>query len=176
MKIKERRSQKTMTEILDGVTLRDIIYFIVGFIGVLSVIVEKAKSLPFHPWTHLFQWIGRSLTSDVSKRLDELEKATKANNDAIIELEKKVEKKFEEKQKDDDEKEAKRLRASIISFADSCRCGNKHTQNHYENVMRDYDDYMAYCNKHGIPNHYIESEYKYIEELYHERLHKNDFL
>lgn len=162
--------------VLDGVTLKDILYFIVGFIGVASIIVEKAKSIPCHPWTHLLKWIGSSLTSSVNTKLDELEKQQKANNEAIIELDKKVERKFKEKQRDDDEKEAKRLRASIIEFSDSCRCGNKHTQNHYENVMRDYDDYMDYCRKHDLSNHYIENEYAYIQSLYQERLKNNDFL
>lgn len=105
-----------MNEILDGVTLRDIIYFIVGVIGVLSIVVEKAKSLPFHPWTHFFKWVGKCITSTMDDKLTELEKQQKANNEAIIELDKKVDKKFEEKQRDDDEKEAKRLRSSIISF------------------------------------------------------------
>lgn len=169
-------SSTMISSILDGVSLRDILYFIVGVIGVISIIVEKTKSIPFHPWSHLLKWIGNSLTSGVSTKLDELEKQQKANNEAIIELDKKVGRKFEEKQRDDDEKEAKRLRASIISFSDSCRCGNRHTQNHYENVMRDYDDYMAYCKKHSLSNHYIENEYTYIQGLYQERLKKNDFL
>ena len=87
-----------------------------------------------------------------------------------------MDKKFEEKQKDDDEKEAKRLRSSIIEFADSCRIGNHHTQNHFENVMRDYSEYADYCEKHDIPNHFIDSEYRYIEDIYQECLRENKFL
>ena len=166
----------TISNVMDFITLRDISYFIVGFITVLSVIVERLKSLPFKPSTHLFDWIGKCLNQSVNTRLEQIEVQQKANNDAIIELDKKVDKKFEEKQRDDDEKEAKRLRSNIIQFADSCRVGNKHTQNHFENVMRDYSDYITYCEKHDIPNHYIDSEYKYIEGIYQECLRENKFI
>ena len=166
---------KIMT-LLEAITLKDIIYFIVGFITVISIVVEKAKKIPFHPWSHLFEWIGKSLTKSVSTKLEFIEQQQKANNEAIIELDKKVDRKFEEKQEDDDTKEAKRLRARIIEFADSCRIGNHHTQNHFENVFRDYSDYIDYCEKHNIPNHFIDSEYKYIEEIYQECLRENKFL
>ena len=116
------------------------------------------------------------MTKDLAKDLQDLKKETKANNEAIIELDKKVDKKFKEKQKDDDEKEAKRLRAKIIEFADSCRVGDHHTQNHFENVFRDYGDYMNYCNTHDIPNHFIDTEYAYIQEVYTECLKENKFL
>lgn len=162
--------------LLETVTLKDIIYFIVGVIGVLSIVVEKAKKIPFHPWTHLFEWIGSSLTKSVDTKLEMIEQQQKANNDAIIELDKKVERKFSEQQKEADEKEAKRLRASIISFSDSCRVHEKHTKNHFENIMRDYDDYMAYCVKHNLENHFIEGEKQYIESVYQECLRENKFL
>lgn len=165
-----------MSNVMDSITLKDISYFIVGFITVSSVIVEKAKNLPFKPWTHLFDWIGKNLNQSVNARLEQIEEQQKANNEAIIELDKKVDRKFEEKQKDDDEKEAKRLRANIIQFADSCRVDEKHTQTHFENVMRDYSDYITYCEKHDIPNHYIDSEYKYIEGIYQECLRENKFI
>lgn len=165
-----------MSGILDYITLKDIIYIIVGFVAVFSVVAEKTKSLPFSPWTKFFEWIGERLTKSMDERLDKIEEQQKANNDAIIKLDNKVDEKFKEKQKDDDEKEAKRLRANIIEFADSCRCGNHHTQNHFENVMRDYSDYVHYCETHGIPNHFIDSEYKYIEGIYQNCLIENSFL
>ena len=162
--------------LLETVTLKDIIYFIVGVIGVLSIVVEKAKKIPFNPWTHLFEWIGNSLTKSVDTKLEMIEQQQKANNDALIELDKKVERKFSEQQKEADEKEAKRLRASIISFSDSCRVHEKHTKNHFENIMRDYDDYMVYCDKHNLENHFIEGEKQYIESVYQECLRENKFL
>lgn len=165
-----------MTEILNLIAVQDFGYYIVGIIALLSIIVENISKFPFKPWSQFFSWLGKCLTKNLSSKLEEIEQQQKANKEALIELDKKMERKFEEKQKDDDEKEAKRLRASIIQFADSCRVGNHHTQNHFMNIMRDYSDYINYCEKHDIPNHFIDSEYKYIEEIYHNRLKENDFL
>ena len=165
-----------MIEILDSVTLKDFIYFIVGTITVLSVVVERVEKFPIKPWSNFFRWIGNCLNRDMNEKLEAIEKQQMANNKAIIELDKKVERKFDEKQKDDDEKESKRLRANIISFADSCRVGNHHTQSHFENIMRDYSDYEHYCKKHDIPNHFIDSEYKYIEKVYQECLEEDKFI
>ena len=91
-------------------------------------------------------------------------------------LDNKIDLKFEEKNKDDDEKEAKRLRASIIAFSDSCRVNTKHTKQHFENVFRDIDDYNLYCMKHNIPNHYIDGEVSYITSIYEKCLRENSFL
>ena len=164
-----------LEDILAGISLKDIIYFAVGVTGVISIIVEKSKLLPFNPWSSLFKWMGNIMTKDISDKLDSLEQTTIANKNAITDLEKKVEDKFEEQQKEDDEKEAKRLRSNIINFVDSCRNGDAHTQTHYEDVMRAYDDYKALCKKRDIQNHFIDSDYKYIEEFYHEKLRTNDF-
>ena len=165
-----------MVEYLKNLTLGELFNYIVGAIAVVSFLVEKSKKLPFKPWSALISWFGKCLTKDLAIDLQDLKKETKANNEAIIELDKKVDKKFKEKQKDDDEKEAKRLRAKIIEFADRCRVGDHHTQNHFENVFRDYSDYMDYCRIHEIPNHFIDTEYAYIQEVYTECLKENKFL
>lgn len=165
-----------MVEYLKNLTLGELFNYIVGAIAVISFLVEKSKKLPFKPWSALISWFGKCLMKDLAKDLQDLKKETKANNEAIIELDKKVDTKFKEKQKDDDEKEAKRLRAKIIEFADSCRVGDHHTQNHFENVFRDYSDYVEYCRIHRIPNHFIDTEYTYINEVYTECLKENKFL
>lgn len=169
-------SANWIDNLLGNLTLRDLFYFITAFVGALSVVVEKSKSLPFRPWTRIAEWLGSCLLKGVNERLDTIESQQRASNKAIEELDKKVDRKFEEKQKLDDEKEAKRLRADIIAFADSCRVGNHHTQKHFENVFRDYGDYMDYCQKHDIPNHFIDTEYEYIRSIYSECLRDNKFL
>lgn len=165
-----------MSELLESITLKDIIYFIGGVIALLSIIVEKSKNFPFHPWSSLLEWFGSCITKNIDSKLELIESQQKANNEAIIELNEKVDRKFKEQQREADEKEAKRLRASIISFSDSCRIHEKHTKNHFENIMRDYDDYMIYCDKHKLENHFIEGEKQYIESVYQECLKENKFL
>lgn len=163
-------------EFLETITLRQILGFIASSTALLSVVMEFSKKIPFNPWSFIFTQLGKALNKDINAKLDELDIQQKANSEAIRKLEQVVEEKFSEKQKDDDEKEAKRLRSHIIEFADSCRVGNKHTQTHFKNVMKDYGDYENYCKKHNIPNHYIDIDYAYIEEVYSRCLKDNDFL
>lgn len=165
-----------INEILMNITLlhlRDI--FLKAF-AIIMVVIEFNKKIPFHPISYILGSFGKMLNKSLYEKMDEIEKQQEKNNKKIMELNEKVDKKFEEKQKDDDEKEAKRLRARIIEFADSCRVGNKHTQNHFENVFRDYDDYIRYCSKNSIPNHFIDAEHDYIDSVYHKCLKENRFL
>lgn len=163
-------------EFLEAVTLRQVFDFIVGAIAVISILVEKSKKLPFHPWSFLFSQLGKALNKDVRAKLDELDERQKANTTAIKELKEDMEHKFQEKAADDDQKEAKRLRARIIDFADSCRLHQHHTKTAFENIMRDYDDYVEYCEAHDIPNHFIDEEYEYITEVYRTCQRENRFL
>lgn len=164
------------TEWLSTISLRQVVDIVLGIGAVVSVIVEWNKKIPFHPISYVLNGLGKMFNKDLYSKIEEIEEKQMANNKAIIELDKKVEKKFEEKIKDDDEKEAKRLRANIICFSDSCRIHDKHTKKHFENIFRDYDDYMAFCEKHNIPNHYIDEEYEYIKSIYQRCLVENSFL
>lgn len=157
-------------------TLKEMLNYIVGIIGVLSVFVEVNKKLPWKPWTHFIEWLGDCLTRNLDDRMELLAEQTKANTEAIIELDKKVEKRFDENQKKADEKEAKRLRASIICFSDACRTNVLHSKTHFENIFRDIDDYNYYCIRHNIPNHYIEGEVAFITEVYEKVLRENKFV
>lgn len=163
-------------EVFDNITLKQIIDFILGCIAVISVVIEFSHKIPINPWSFLFKKIGNSFNRDINIKLNELEKQQKINNKSIKELELVMENKFKEKQRNDDEKEAKRLRAHIISFADSCRTGQLHTQASFQNIFRDYSDYVSYCEENDIPNHFIDSEYTYINEIYQKCLKENNFL
>lgn len=161
---------------LDTITLRQVFDFIVGAIAILSVVVEFSKKIPFHPWSFILSYFGKALNSDIKKKLDELEQTTDANIEAIKELKQDMEQKFKENSADADTKEAKRLRSRIIEFADSCRVHQKHTKTAFENTIRDYDDYMDYCEKHDIPNHFIDAEYEYIKSVYSQCQAENKFV
>ena len=169
-----------MLRVIQSMTVKELFDYIVGVILVISIIVEKSKKLPFNPWSKLLSAVGGALLKKYSEesmqKLEKIEAETKANSKAIIKLNKEVHEKFNEQQLKSDEKEAKRLRANIICFSDSCRVGDRHTKNHFENVMRDYDDYIAYCEKHNLENHYIEGEYEYISSIYQKCLRENKFL
>ena len=161
---------------LSSITLQDVVNWGVAIIGVLSIVVEFIDKCPIHIWSPLIEWIGKHFNKNIKDHLKDLEERQKESGEAIQKLKEHVDLKFREDAQNQDENEAKRLRASIISFADSCRVGNQHTKEHFKNVFRDYDDYESYCNKHNLENHYIEEDMKYIKEVYQECLKDNKFL
>lgn len=161
---------------LSSITLQDIVNWGIVILGILSVVVEFIEKCPIHIWSPLISWVGKSLNKDIKEHLKELEERQKESGKAIEELKEHVDLRFRENERSQDEKEAKRLRASIISFADSCRVNNHHTQEHFKNVFRDYDDYINYCEKHDIPNHYIDEQMDYIRDIYQRCLKENKFL
>lgn len=159
--------------ILSSISLKD---FILWVLAAGSFIIQVNKKIPLNPWTWIFSKLGNALTKDLKVQLDKMGQEQTANTNAIKELKDEVDKKFKEKAADDDAKEASRLRARIIEFADSCRLHQHHTQRAFENIMRDYGDYREYCRIHEIPNHFIDAEYEYINSVYAECQRDNRFL
>ena len=176
-----------ITEILNTITIGCAIKYIVTITGILSVVIEKSKKLPFNPWSTLFNWLGYKVNEPVNIRLDKIEEQNKDTNDYINKMRNEYKEsikcirgeyntRIDKLERNLDEKEAKRLRSSIICFSDSCRIGTHHTKRHFENAFRDYDDYIGYCESHDFENHFIDEEMAYIREVYNECLRENKFL
>lgn len=162
--------------VLANVTLRQVFDFIVGIITVISVFVEFSKKIPFHPWSFLLSRLGKAINRDLREKLDELERQQNTLKEAVNTLGADMERRFNESDIAADTKEAKLLRSRIIEFADSCRVHQKHTKTAFENITRDYDDYVEYCKKRNIPNHFIDAEFEYIKDVYAECQEENKFI
>lgn len=172
-----------MEEFLSSISGLDIFHVIQAAFLTVIAFVEFNKKIPFHPISAVLSWIGKALNKEVGSKLSELEKNQEETKREISELNDKVEKRFQEVDRrfedtlsDSDEKEAKRLRSNILTFVDSCRRGVHHSQSNFENIFRDYDDYIRLCEKREIPNHYVDSDYEYIQAIYHHCLETNEFL
>ena len=162
--------------VLADVTLKQVFDFIVGIIAVFSVFVEFSKKIPFHPWSFFLSQLGKAINRDMRDKLDEVERQQNTLKEAVNELKLDMERRFNESATEADTKEAKRLRARIIEYADSCRVHQKHTKTAFENITRDYDDYVEYCRKRNIPNHFIDAEFAYIKDVYAECQEENKFI
>lgn len=185
-------------EALKNMSVGELCASIAAIAGVISVIIEKSKKLPFNPWSKLFGWIGSKINAPINKRLDTIEEnqdkrmnALEENNKKTRELINEIRKDYKDSissikedyntridklEYDADEKETKRLRSNIICFADACRSGmNHYTKQHFENIFRDYDDYLAYCEHRNFKNHFIDGEMEYIKTIYAERSKNNSF-
>jgi hypothetical protein len=119
---------------------------LIVFTGIIQIVPIK-----INPWSALFKWIGSMITGNIRGKIDDLIKQV------------------EENEKD-------RIRWEVLDFANSCRNGRKHTRDEYQHIVALRDKYEKLLEKTHDSNGVFDVEYKYIQELYAERLEKNDFL
>lgn len=138
---------------------------IVEFIGthlwtivILLSLVIQIVPIKIYPWTSLFQWISKTILKDTNEKIDTL---TKNLNNLEIEV------KTNEKD---------RIRWEILDFANSCRQGIRHTKDEFDHVISLNDKYQKLLKETKDKNGVFEAEYHYIQNLYAERLERNDFL
>jgi hypothetical protein len=133
----------------------------------------QVSPLKVNPWS----WIGemfkmlwrcvcQSLNADVLKKLSEIEKTQKATKE-----------KLENHIKLDDEREADKVRASILHFNNELLRGIPHTKEEFVEILAKIDWYNGFCKTH---EDYLNSRAVHaianIERSYDERLKKRDFL
>lgn len=164
-----------VTEFIESLTLKEVIHYLSAIGGMIILFMEWDSKIPFNPISSVFKWFGRCLTRSLHEHIDELSKKADNNSSRISELYIEMDKRLLDNERKDDEKEMKRLRASIIMFSDSCGRGEKHTKGHFKNVFRDIDDYRNYCKKHEFPNNFIEREINYIQSVYDKCCMENKF-
>lgn len=126
----------------------------ISAVGILSVFVEISK-IRLNPWGRLFEFIGKCLNRDLKKELDKIDKSLKAQGEYLREIEMTV-----------DTNEIKRIRAEIFAFADSCKMGEKHTEEAFLHIIDIHEDYENLINKYDMTNGRINVDYEYIMEVY----------
>lgn len=134
--------------------MENYIGIIISFIGVLSVFVEVSK-IKFNPWRTIFDFIGKSLNRDVKKELESIQGMLQAHNEYLKEIETTV-----------DMNEIKRIRAEIFSFADSCKMGERHTEDGFLHIIDIHEDYETLLEKYNMKNGRISVDYDYIMKVY----------
>lgn len=124
----------------------------------IGSIFIQISPIKWNPISSFVSWFGKIITQDLSKKVDKLS----ATVDDVV-------KQTEENEKD-------RIRWEILDFANSCRNGRRHTRDEFQHIVALNDKYKMLLEKTGDRNGVFEAEYAYIQQLYAERLEKNDFL
>lgn len=141
-----------------------IVHNIVQIILALSIFIQITP-IKFNPWSTLFQWIGKIITTESNKKIETLIKDT----DSLKKQVTVVQSNLNENEKD-------RIRWEILDFANSCRNGRRHTKDEFQHIIALNDKYRKLLALTNDKNGVFEMEYDYIKKLYGERQEKNDFL
>ena len=151
-------------------TKEDIIALCVA-LGIPTLI--EVCPIKINPWSWLFKMLKmlwrsfcRSLNSDVLDKLSALEKgqgATQAQLEKHIAM--------------DDEREADKVRASILHFNNELLREIPHTKEEFVEILAKIDWYNDFCDTHkDYRNRRAVHAIANIEWVYDERLQKHDFL
>lgn len=114
--------------------------------------------IKINPWTTFFNWIGKLILGDTTKKIDE------------------VRKKIYQIEQDAKTNEKDRIRWEILDFANSCRNNRLHTKDEFEHIIALNKKYKKLLEETEDTNGVFELEYEYIKKLYAKRQEKNDFL
>lgn len=145
-------------EQLLNMSVAQIIGSAAGVVVIISIFIEIAP-IKINPLSHFLRWLGKRINGDIIDRLDNLE--AKVNN---IE-------------NSGDERNAISCRVRILQFGDEVRRGMKHSQENFDQVLSDIDDYERYCNSHPeFKNNKTVAAKEKILKVYSERMDNNDFL
>lgn len=143
---------------LMNLTIAEIIGGITGIIIVLSVFIEITP-IKVNPLSHFLKWLGKKLNGEIINRFDTLEK--KVNNIENA----------------SDERNAISCRVRILQFGDEVRRGMRHSQENFDQILSDIDDYERYCDAHpDFKNNKTVATKEKILKVYSERMDENDFL
>lgn len=157
-------------------TLSDLIGYLAVAMAIGAYIIKRLQGKQKNIFTVVFGYVGDLLFTPVSekieslhitlnRKLDKVQTQAELNAAELAKFRNEVEK-----------REAKRLRADILCFADACRGGQKYTRKHYENVLNEITDYKALCEEAHVENHVLEAEEEFINQQYRELLTQNKFL
>lgn len=152
-------------EQLSGMTLAEIFGGVTGIVVFISIFIEITP-IKINPVSRFLRWIGRKVNVEL---MDEFG-AMKDEFDAL--------KKDVNKVRDiNDERNAVGCRVRILRFGDEVRRGIRHSEESFDQVLSDIDDYERYCKAHkDFKNNKTVATTKKILTVYSQRMDTNDFL
>lgn len=119
----------------------------------------QISPIKINPWTTIGRAIGRWINGELIEKVDNLESQ------------------FNQMEKNDAEREAKNARFRILRFGDECQQQVLHSQEHFDQIIEDIDQYETYCAEHpNFKNNKAVLTIANIKETYRRRVAANNFL
>lgn len=134
-------------------------------LGLLLSIFIQITPIKLNPWSSLFKWIGKLITQESDKKIEQLIQDTNKLKTNIETVQTKI-----------NENEKDRIRWEILDFANSCHNDRKHSKDEFEHIITLNTKYRGLLLLTNDENGVFEAEYEYIKNLYAEKLKTNDFL
>lgn len=130
-------------------------------------LIIQISPIKINPWSWVLRKIGNETNKDLFDKIDEIDKK-------VEDLDKKV----DSLECETNENNAKQNRRRILRFADECRREEKHSQEHFTEIIEgDIKCYNQYCRAHPeFENDKCVMSIDFIEKAYKHCIEHNDFL
>lgn len=112
------------------------IKILIGIIAFCSLFV-KLPRIEIRLWQYLLKGIGDAINGSLKTQIADLSKQIMA-----------VDKLLNDHIKNQEEAETTACRRRILRFGDEVMMGVRHSQEHWDNIMEDVDNYYVYCETH----------------------------
>ena len=132
-----------------------------GVVGLLIILAGMIKipKIELNIWGLIGRTIGRSINKEVMDKVDNL-------SEKVDEIEKSAEL-----------DRVRDARQRILRFNDEILCGQKHSKEHFDEVLSDITIYEHYCNDHeDYENDKAILAIETVREVYKQCLKSHDFL
>jgi hypothetical protein len=159
-------------EYIMGLTVGQILGRSVGVLAILSVFIEIIP-IKFNPISMILSWIGKRTNSELAAEFKSFSDKQKEVNEKIGLLNTKVDGVNDRI----DLEHAENCKSKILRFADEIGQGAKHSQEHFNQILTDIDEYEDYCDSHhDYQNTKTVIATARIKEVYAKGSKNNDFL
>lgn len=149
-----------------GVSITDLVRLgITGFI-ILMIGCIKIPKIELNIWSWLFQKIGKAINGEVINQVGAVKKDVDSLRSNIEKNEKIIE-----------EEKIRSARQRILRFSDEVLLNQRHSKEHFEEVLEDIDIYEKYCQSHPkYENSKAVFAIDTIKKVYATCLEEKDFL
>lgn len=159
-------------EYIMGLTVGQILGRSVGVLVILSVFIEITP-IKFNPISMILSWIGKRTNRELAAEFKSFSDKQKEVNEKIELLNTKVDGVNDRI----DLEHAENCKSKILRFADEIGRGAKHSQEHFNQILTNVDEYEDYCDlHHDYQNTKTVIATARIKEVYAKCSKNNDFL
>ena len=170
-------------EFLNTVSVGDVMKWLLGIVAVLSIFIQITP-IKWNPISSLLNWIGSKLNESVRSQIEGLHKEINSVNEKVDNLELKVSEvkgDMNERLDASESKQAERAacdaRVRILRFGGEVIRGIGHSEEEFNNVLHDMDEYDSYCLQHPeFPNNRTVAISNRIKQVYNKCIAENSFL
>lgn len=132
--------------------------WVIGAVVILAGMI-KIPPIQINFWGWLGRLIGRAINGEVLEKVNDLKREV----DTL--------------KKDEEVERVRQARQRILRFSDEILFEQRHSKEHFDEILEDIDLYEKYCHEHtDYENNRAELAIATIREIYKQCLHTHDFL